>query len=101
MLISMLTMGGISIFFAIVLAVVHAKLKVQEDPKIARIEAALPGINCGACGSPSCHGYAERVASGKMPANLCAPGGAAVAQALADILGVAAEIQQQRIAIVH
>ncbi|MFQ6115297.1 MAG: (Fe-S)-binding protein, partial [bacterium] len=66
-----------------------------------RIESALPGINCGACGSPSCLGYAERVASGKTPTNLCAPGGAEVAQSLADIMGVAAEFQQHRIAVVH
>ncbi len=101
MLIAILTMGGMGIFFAVVLAIVHAKFKVQEDPKIARIESALPGLNCGACGSPSCHGYAERVASANTPTNLCAPGGAEVAQALADILGVTAELQQHRIAVVH
>ena len=99
--VAILTMGGISIFFALVLAFVHAKFKVQEDPKIAKIETALPGINCAACGSPSCHGYAERVAGGITPTNLCAPGGADVAQTLADIMGVAAEIKQQRIAVVH
>ena len=56
MLVAILTMGGMGIFFAVVLAIVHARLNVQEDPKIVRIESAMPGINSGACGWLSFHG---------------------------------------------
>lgn len=101
MLIAVLTMGGMGVFFALVLAAVHARLKVEEDPKVSRIEEVLPGINCGACGSPGCRTYAERVAGGTAPTNLCVPGGAEVARAVSEIMGVAVEAVQKRVAVVH
>jgi len=101
MVVAVLTMGGMGVFFALVLAVVHTKFRVEEDPKVSRIEEVLPGINCGACGSPSCRAYAERVASGTAPTNLCVPGGAEVALDVSEIMGVAAEAVQKRVAVVH
>ena len=35
--------------------------KMQETQ---RIEKELPGIDCSACGSPSCHAFAEDVVEG-------------------------------------
>ena len=39
---SILSMAGLGLFFASVLAVVNQKLKIKEDPKIEAIENALP-----------------------------------------------------------
>ena len=34
------------------------KFKVERDPKIDEVRAALPCANCGGCGCPGCDGYA-------------------------------------------
>jgi Na+-translocating ferredoxin:NAD+ oxidoreductase RNF subunit RnfB len=36
-----------------------------------RIRAYLPGIDCGACGSPSCEAFADDVAAGEADEQLC------------------------------
>ncbi|MBD3379719.1 MAG: RnfABCDGE type electron transport complex subunit B [Candidatus Omnitrophica bacterium] len=58
---SLLSMAGLAVFFAAVLAVADKKLRVEEDPMITRVNSLLPGVNCGACGALSCHDFAERV----------------------------------------
>ncbi|MCK5450772.1 MAG: RnfABCDGE type electron transport complex subunit B [Candidatus Omnitrophica bacterium] len=58
---SILSMAGLSIFFASVLAFADKKLKVEEDPEVDRINHLLPGVNCGACGFLSCHDFAEHI----------------------------------------
>ncbi len=52
-----------------------------------RIEKLLPGINCGQCGYPGCHAYAEALAKGEASPNLCKPAGPEVANQLATITG--------------
>ena len=63
-------------------------MAVPVDEKQEKIAEALPGANCGACGYSGCDGYAAAIASGEAEPNLCAPGGAAAAAAIAEILGV-------------
>lgn len=54
-------------------------LKLDDDIEIAmqkmstleKIEAALPGLDCGSCGSPSCHTLAEDVVRGFSSTNDC------------------------------
>jgi iron only hydrogenase large subunit-like protein len=43
-----------------------ARMKRRE-----RIRAYLPGIDCGACGSPSCEAFADDVAAGEADEQLC------------------------------
>lgn len=38
---------------------------VKEDPRVADVEKMLPNANCGACGYPGCHGFAEALVKGK------------------------------------
>ena len=52
-----------------------------------RIEAVLPQLQCGRCGYPGCRPYAQAVAGTTAALNLCAPGGAATAQQLREIVG--------------
>ncbi len=59
--ISLIILTGLGLLFSTVLAVAYKKLKVEEDPRIDEVEAMLPGANCGACGSPGCRAFAERV----------------------------------------
>jgi electron transport complex protein RnfB len=89
--IALLTMGGLGLFFAVVLAVASEKLKVKEDPRVAEVFEALPGLNCGACGQAGCHDLAEKiVAHGSLEGLHCPPGGADIDERIAEILGVTA-----------
>ncbi len=56
---AMLTMVGLGIFSAGFLALANQKLKVEEDPRIEELTQKLPGLNCGACGFPSCREFAK------------------------------------------
>jgi Na+-translocating ferredoxin:NAD+ oxidoreductase RNF subunit RnfB len=67
------------------------KFKVERDPLIDEVRAALPGANCGGCGYPGCDGYAEAAATHAAPPNKCSAGGAATAKAVAALVGGKAE----------
>ena len=60
---------------------------VEVDETVSKISEALPNANCGACGYSGCAGYAQAVAAGEAPNNKCKPGGPAVAQKIAEIMG--------------
>ena len=53
-----------------------------------RIDALLPQTQCGQCGYHGCRPYAEAIARGEAPINLCPPGGAAGIDKLAQLLDV-------------
>lgn len=84
-------LAGLSVFFAGVLAWADAKFKVEKDPKIDLVLAALPGANCGACGYAGCAAFAEAVVGGQAPVNGCPVGRQKVADAISAILDAPAE----------
>lgn len=98
---SILSMAGLGLFFATVLAFANQKLKVKEDPKVGEIESALPGVNCGACGFTSCHLYAEALAKSENSPDQCKAGGEEVACRLSEILGIEIGKKAKELAIVH
>lgn len=98
---SVLALGGLGVVFAIGLALANARLAVAHNPLADEILELLPGVNCGACGLAGCLAYAEALAAGNVPANLCTPGGSATAEKIAGILGVEAAEQEKSVAIVH
>jgi len=94
-------LGGLGLGFGLVLALAASRFRVEVDPRVSRVREVLPGINCGACGYPGCDGYAEAVVSGQAKPNLCAPGGADVAAAVASIMGISAEAMVKKVAFVR
>ncbi|MBE6722605.1 MAG: RnfABCDGE type electron transport complex subunit B [Ruminococcaceae bacterium] len=86
--IPIITVCVLGIVFALILSVASTVLAVPKDQKEEDIRAMLPGANCGACGFSGCDGYAAALAKGEAKPGLCAPGGAAVAKAVGDYLGV-------------
>lgn len=70
-----LIIGTIGLVFGIILALASEFLKVEEDYRIKEVENLLPGYNCGACGTPSCHAFATEIVAGNA-GNLsrCKPG---------------------------
>lgn len=84
-------LAGLGAIFGIGLAFAAQKFAVKVDPKVEMVRDVLPGANCGACGFAGCQGYAEAVVTKpEVAPNLCAPGKATVAEAVARITGKAA-----------
>lgn len=69
-------------------------LKVESDPLIDKVEALMPGSQCGQCGFPGCRPAAEALASGAAPITLCPPGGTSLIEQLAKLLGVEVDLSQ-------
>ena len=44
---------------------------MEKMEQIRRITESLPGIDCGACGSPSCRAFAEDIVAGRAEAGMC------------------------------
>ncbi|MBD3426886.1 MAG: 4Fe-4S dicluster domain-containing protein [Candidatus Omnitrophica bacterium] len=98
---AILSMAGLSVAFAAVLAFADKKLRVEEDPRIAEVLKHLPHVNCGACGYLNCHDFAEHVIKeGEDPAK-CKPLGEEAQQMLYDYLGKEGKEKFPRIALVH
>lgn len=70
-LLAVVILGGVGLFFAIMITLAHTKLRVWEDPRIDAVAAMLPGVNCGACGLPGCRGFAEKAVAGEIQPAKC------------------------------
>ena len=74
--------------FGLVLGFSAIFFKVESSPVVDKIDSLLPQTQCGQCSFAGCHPYAEAIAAGEAPINLCPPGGENTVQALADLLDV-------------
>ena len=88
-------MGAIGLFFAIFLVFANSKFAVETDPKLDRVEGALPGVNCGGCGYASCALYAEAIVEKDEDLNLCVVGGAQTTKDVARVMGVQVSGEQK------
>lgn len=93
---ALLTVGGLGITFGIMLAFASKLLEVKKDERVSRIEEALPGLNCGACGFAGCASLAEAIVGADAALTLCTVGGADTAAELADIMGVQIEVNMEK-----
>ena len=101
-IISLAVLGGIGCLAAIILYVVAQTFKVNEDPRIDRIEAVLPGANCGGCGKPGCRGFAEAcVKAGNLEGLRCPVGGDATMSQVGAILGIEVAAGEALVAVVR
>lgn len=87
-LFSGLVLGVLGLIFGLVLSLASVKFYVKVDPRVAEVEAALPGLNCAVCGVPGCAQFAEGVIEGSQPVDGCLLGGAATADEVGRIMGV-------------
>jgi len=92
------SLGGLAIFFGIVLAYASKKFAVEINPKTAEVREALPSANCGGCGFAGCDALAEAIVSGQAAINACPVGGAPLAAKLAKIMGVTVEASERKVA---
>jgi electron transport complex protein RnfB len=94
---AVIVLGGTGLLMGLFLAFASKKFEVAVDPKVEKVLEVLPGINCGACGYPGCSGYADAIALKGAPITSCSPGGPNVAQKIAAIMGMAANISKEKI----
>ena len=79
---------ALAAFFGLVLGFSALFFKVESSPVVDNIDKLLPQTQCGQCTFAGCRPYAEAIAAGEAPINLCPPGGENTVQALADLLDV-------------
>lgn len=87
--VAILAISGIVVTIILFLAAKYMAVPVDEKAELVR--EALPGANCGGCGYSGCDAYAEAVAKGEAPCNLCIPAGAAGGEKIAEIMGLSFE----------
>ncbi|MBN1699600.1 MAG: RnfABCDGE type electron transport complex subunit B [Spirochaetales bacterium] len=87
-----LVVGGLGVTFGLLLSLASRLFAVKKDMRTARLEEALPGLNCGACGFAGCVSYAEAIVGGEAALTLCTAGGSQTAEKLAGIMGVDLEV---------
>ena len=94
-------LGGLSLFFGLVLAAASKAFHVETDPRLEELNNCLPCANCGGCGFAGCSSYAEAVLSGDAAIGKCPSGGNEAAQAMAAIMGVQADTVTRKVALVR
>ncbi|MBU0534368.1 MAG: RnfABCDGE type electron transport complex subunit B [Candidatus Omnitrophica bacterium] len=99
---SIISMVALGLFFALILFIADKKLRISEDPKAEKVDKALVGLNCGACGYPSCRIAAEAIVKGEAAVDSCIVGGEGVATIIAGIMGKDfSKKTHKNIAVVH
>lgn len=99
---SILTLCLIGCIAAVILFLAAKKFHVEEDPRIAQVEALLPSANCGGCGFPGCHGFAEAlVKAPEIGTMACPASGPEGMKAIAALLGQAVSQAAPKIAVVR
>ena len=86
--VSILTMFGLGLVCACILAAASKIFYVKENPKVAAALELLPGANCGGCGFAGCEGYAKAVVTDpSIPANRCCASPKEAIVALGELTG--------------
>ncbi len=102
---AVLVLGAIALIASVILYVCSKKFAVEEDPRLAVVNEALPGANCGGCGFPGCSGMADALVKGADAGSLeglnCPVGGPDVMAKVADLLGMAIANTEPKVAVVR
>jgi len=85
-----LTLLGLTLGSLLGLAARH--FRVEGNPLQEEVASIFPGSQCGQCGYPGCAPAAAAVVAGEAPVTLCPPGGRALAESLAEKLGVSVDL---------
>lgn len=84
--------GGTGLVIGAALGVAARAFAVEVNEKEVAVRDKLPRNNCGGCGYAGCDGLAKAIANGEAPVNGCPVGGAAVAEAIGEIMGQSAQV---------
>lgn len=101
-LLTILSLGLLGLFSAVILYFIAQKFKVFEDPRIDTVQEALPAANCGGCGYAGCRNFAEALVKAESFDGLnCPVGGNEVMAEIAQILGREAVLSEPLVAVVR
>lgn len=92
--------GFVGLFIGVFLGIAAIKFKVKVDEREEAVLGLLPGNNCGGCGFAGCSGLASAIAKGEAPVGACPVGGQPVADKIAEVMGVEAEVGVRKVAFV-
>lgn len=95
-----LFLGMSGLAMGVLLALAAKRFRVDTDPRVSRVASLLPGANCGGCGYPGCSGLALAIVEGKAPVGACVAGGKALAEQIAEIMGVSPSSAEPVVAVV-
>ena len=95
-----LAIGAVGLVLGALLAVASKIFAVEKNEKAEEIAEVLPGANCGSCGYAGCSAYAEAISQGGAKINCCSPGGQAVSDKIAEIMGLTAETVEEKVAVI-
>jgi electron transport complex protein RnfB len=100
--ITVVSLGLLALFAAVILYFIAQKFKIFEDPRIDEVLAALPAANCGGCGFAGCRNFAEAIVKAETFEGLnCPVGGAPVMGEAAKILGKVAPVVDPLVAVLQ
>ncbi len=95
---SIATIIGLMTALASLLVIGNHWFHVADDPRIVAVEEMLPHTNCGACGYPGCHAFAEALVRGETSPGKCTVGSPADHVRIASLLGVNVGAQEKQVA---
>lgn len=98
---AVLVLGVLACVFGLLLSVASKVFEVKSDPRLAMIQEALPGANCGGCGYPGCAGCAAAILAGKAPVNACPSCSGEQTSRIAAVMGVEVQAVERRVAFVR
>ncbi|MBN2805180.1 MAG: Fe-S cluster domain-containing protein [Prolixibacteraceae bacterium] len=99
---TIITISSIGVIAAVILYLTARKFYVYEDPRIDEVESALPSANCGGCGFAGCRAFAEAIVKdNSLDDKFCPVGGNDTMSSVANIMGLVAEAQARRTALVR
>lgn len=95
-------LAGLGLILALVLYLVAAKFKVEEDPRIDEVEKVMPGANCGGCGYAGCRAFADAAVKDiTLEGHYCPVGGDEVMEKVSAILGYEMVKKAPQVAVVR
>jgi Na+-translocating ferredoxin:NAD+ oxidoreductase RNF subunit RnfB len=97
--VSLVVLGGVGLLCGLMLAVASRLFAVKTDPRIEALENILPGGNCGGCGFPSCHAYAQNMVESGAEPNRCVLG-VDKADDISKVLGKEVVAAESRVAAI-
>ncbi|MBW9212149.1 MULTISPECIES: (Fe-S)-binding protein [Terrabacteria group] len=68
--VSMIVLGAL---IGVILSFASKKFAVEVDTRVEDVRALLPGLNCGACGTPGCDAMAQMLVNGEIDVSRCRP----------------------------
>ncbi len=80
-------LAGLLLTFALARQVLQQRFPLDQQSLVEAIDALLPQTQCAQCNFPGCRPYAEAIAGGSAPINLCPPGGEHTHHQLKALMG--------------